>query len=202
MWLCVCVCVCVRVLLKYSHSKTCFCPKLNKLKLRMGMEQARTDSKVTSLVKVEGDFGRWINLISIWPETAVSPCTGGRREGIRGIIPSGVSSLQGPGLKIRAGMGGVVRQRAACELGSFVLTEWLYAGIQFKGLAKTQLLSFAVWIKWGCVCVCLCVWHEASSRSVRVPRGEWIWTCVHDRPIQFEVSQYAFQCVLIVCGGH
>lgn len=42
---------------------------------------------------------------------------------------------------------GAELESAACELGSFVLTEWLYAGVQFKGLAKAQLLSFAVWMK-------------------------------------------------------
>lgn len=56
------------------------------------------------------------------------------------------------------------RDSAACELGSFVLTEWLYASIQFKGLAKAQLLSSAVWIK-GCdMGLGLENWSKCASR--------------------------------------
>lgn len=40
-----------------------------------------------------------------------------------------------------------MEESTVCELQSFVLTEPLYTGVQFKGLARDQLLSFAVWLK-------------------------------------------------------
>lgn len=106
-------------------------------------------------MKLTGDVN--VELIVLYPglnlnlaQTAVSPAHEKGVETYCGVW----GASKGPVLKWEHGVeGGVGAQleSAACELGRFVLTEWLYAGIQFKGLAKAQLLSFAVWIKreWG-----------------------------------------------------
>lgn len=116
-------------------------------------------SRVTLLVKLTDDAD--VELIVLYrglnlnlTQTAVSPAHEKKETEAN---PGVWGASKDPVLKWEQGAEGGVGaefESAACELGSFVLTEWLYAGVQFKCLAKAQLLSFAVWIKgekkgWG-----------------------------------------------------